>query len=261
MKIVTFCPNGDGPARRGPRRRRHRRPDPTDDGRSCAGVGAARTSCAPARPSTPCVKPSTVPGHRPGRIMEQRTTARPDPAPNSCATSCSSRSTSALDGLGPRRVVRAADPPGGNPDTVFGPDDEILALLYTDKLDYELEVAAVLGRAGLPRGGRRGAGEHRRYTIFNDWSARDIQLREMSVGLGPAFGKDFATSMGPVLVTADEFDTDASMSARSTARRGRRFTRRDAPASPRRSPLSAEQPCNPATCSAAALSGADAVSN
>ena len=53
------------------------------------------------------------------------------------------------------------------------------------------------------------------YTIFNDWSARDIQFREMSVGIGPAFGKDFATSMGPCLVTADSIEiTKASMEAR-----------------------------------------------
>jgi len=42
------------------------------------------------------------------------------------------------------------------------------------------------------------------YTILNDWSARDLQLREMQVGLGPAKGKDFASTLGPMLVTADE---------------------------------------------------------
>ena len=44
------------------------------------------------------------------------------------------------------------------------------------------------------------------FTLFNDWSARDVQLAEMSVGLGPAKGKDFATSLGPVVVTPDELD-------------------------------------------------------
>jgi 2-keto-4-pentenoate hydratase/2-oxohepta-3-ene-1,7-dioic acid hydratase in catechol pathway len=53
------------------------------------------------------------------------------------------------------------------------------------------------------------------YTIFNDWSARDIQFREMEVKLGPAFGKDFATSLGPTLTTADDVDiSTARMSAR-----------------------------------------------
>src|SRR5204863_9876207 len=44
------------------------------------------------------------------------------------------------------------------------------------------------------------------FTVMNDWSARDLQRREMKVGLGPAKGKDFATSLGPVVVTPDEFD-------------------------------------------------------
>ena len=44
------------------------------------------------------------------------------------------------------------------------------------------------------------------FTVMNDWSARDLQRAEMRLGLGPAKGKDFATSIGPVLVTVDEFD-------------------------------------------------------
>lgn len=103
----------------------------------------------------------------------------------------------------------------GNPDTVFGPDDEIPWPYYTGKLDFELEVAAVLGRPAYRVSAQEAEDCIVGFTIFNDWSARDIQLREMSVGLGPAFGKDFATSMGPVLVTADEFDvTTAQMSVR-----------------------------------------------
>ena len=47
------------------------------------------------------------------------------------------------------------------------------------------------------------------FTVMNDWSARDVQRQEMRVGLGPAKGKDFATSLGPVLVTPDEFDGSA----------------------------------------------------
>ncbi len=53
------------------------------------------------------------------------------------------------------------------------------------------------------------------FTVMNDWSARDLQLQEMKVGLGPAKGKDFATSLGPTVVTPDEFDgTQATMVAR-----------------------------------------------
>ena len=85
----------------------------------------------------------------------------------------------------------------GNPDTVLGPDDEVPWPYYTDKLDFELEVAAVLGRRAYRVDPDEARDSITGYTIFNDWSARDIQLREMSVGIGPAFGKDFATSLGP----------------------------------------------------------------
>lgn len=103
----------------------------------------------------------------------------------------------------------------GNPDTVFGPDEDVPWPHYTDKLDYELEVAAVLGRPVFQVTPQEAAECIAGYTIFNDWSARDIQFREMKVGIGPAFGKDFATSLGPCLTTADAIDiTTARMTAR-----------------------------------------------
>jgi 2-keto-4-pentenoate hydratase/2-oxohepta-3-ene-1,7-dioic acid hydratase in catechol pathway len=103
----------------------------------------------------------------------------------------------------------------GNPDTVIGPDDEVPWPHYTDKLDYELEVAAVLGRPASRVTPEQALDCIAGYTIFNDWSARDIQFREMEVRLGPAFGKDFATSLGPALTTADAIDiSTARMSAR-----------------------------------------------
>jgi fumarylacetoacetate (FAA) hydrolase len=83
-----------------------------------------------------------------------------------------------------------------NPTAVYGPGDEIPYPDVTDELDYELEVAAVIGAEGKIAG----------FTIMNDWSARDLQRAEMKVGLGPSKGKDFATSLGPVVVTVDEFD-------------------------------------------------------
>jgi fumarylacetoacetate (FAA) hydrolase len=83
-----------------------------------------------------------------------------------------------------------------NPAAIYGPEDEIHRPPYTAELDYELEVAAVIGANGQIGG----------FTILNDWSARDLQRAEMKVGLGPAKGKDFATSLGPVIVTPDEFD-------------------------------------------------------
>jgi fumarylacetoacetate (FAA) hydrolase len=84
-----------------------------------------------------------------------------------------------------------------NPAAVYGPDDEIPYPLGSNELDYELEVAVVIGDVTSTNviGG---------FTIMNDWSARDLQRREMKVGLGPAKGKDFATSLGPVVVTPDE---------------------------------------------------------
>jgi 2-keto-4-pentenoate hydratase/2-oxohepta-3-ene-1,7-dioic acid hydratase in catechol pathway len=94
----------------------------------------------------------------------------------------------------------------GNCDTVFGPDDEVPWPAYTEKLDYELEIGAVIGRSAGRVGVEEAADCIAGYTIFNDWSARDIQFREMSVGLGPGLGKDFATSLGPCLTTADAID-------------------------------------------------------
>ena len=94
----------------------------------------------------------------------------------------------------------------GNPDAVYGPEDEIPWPNFTARLDYELELAAVIGTPGreiaLADSERHIFG----YTIFNDWSAREIQRREQSVNLGPAIGKDFANSFGPCIVTTDEFD-------------------------------------------------------
>src|SRR5437763_11875055 len=92
-----------------------------------------------------------------------------------------------------------------NPAAIYGPDAEIAHPPETSELDYELEVAAVIGAEGKIAG----------FTVMNDWSARDVQRKEMRVGLGPAKGKDFATSLGPILVTADEFDgSSAAMVAR-----------------------------------------------
>jgi len=83
-----------------------------------------------------------------------------------------------------------------SPAAIFGPGDDIPYPPDTRELDYELEVAAIIGAEGKIGG----------FTIMNDWSARDLQRAEMKVGLGPSKGKDFATSLGPVVVTPDEFD-------------------------------------------------------
>lgn len=92
-----------------------------------------------------------------------------------------------------------------NPNSIFGPNDEIPHPPYTSALDFELEIAVVIGKAGMNLTPETAAEHTFGYTIFNDWSARDVQREEMKVGLGPAKGKDFASSLGPYLVTPDEF--------------------------------------------------------
>jgi 2-keto-4-pentenoate hydratase/2-oxohepta-3-ene-1,7-dioic acid hydratase in catechol pathway len=94
----------------------------------------------------------------------------------------------------------------GNHRAVYGPDEEIPWPPYTDELDYELEVAAVLGGRGRDLDETSAGGLIFGYTLMNDWSARDIQRKEMALRLGPAKGKDFATSLGPCIVTPDEMD-------------------------------------------------------
>jgi fumarylacetoacetate (FAA) hydrolase len=96
-----------------------------------------------------------------------------------------------------------------NPNSIFGPDEEIPYPPYTQALDYELEIAAIIGKAGVNIQPEDAPRHIFGYTIFNDWSARDIQREEMKVALGPAKGKDFASSLGPVIATADEFAAQA----------------------------------------------------
>jgi fumarylacetoacetate (FAA) hydrolase len=92
-----------------------------------------------------------------------------------------------------------------NPAGVMGPDEPVWAPTGSQALDFELELACVIGQEcrDVPADDRAlevVAG----FTIMNDWSARDLQRKEMAVGLGPSKGKDFATSLGPELVTPDE---------------------------------------------------------
>jgi 2-keto-4-pentenoate hydratase/2-oxohepta-3-ene-1,7-dioic acid hydratase in catechol pathway len=91
-----------------------------------------------------------------------------------------------------------------NPGKVYGPDDEVPCPAYTKAMDYELEIACVLGKTGIDIREEEAESFIAGYTIMNDWSARDIQAKEMKIGLGPAKAKDFATSLGPWIVTPDE---------------------------------------------------------
>lgn len=90
-----------------------------------------------------------------------------------------------------------------NPHSIFGPEDVIPYPAYTSALDYELEIAVVIGKAGMDIRAEEAEKYIFGYTIFNDWSARDVQRAEMKVGLGPAKGKDFASSLGPLIVTRE----------------------------------------------------------
>lgn len=113
-----------------------------------------------------------------------------------------------------------------NPHSIVSDREPVTAPAETRQLDFELELAAIIG-AAPGRVGRNiapaEATEHVfGYTIMNDWSARDLQAREMRMRLGPCKGKDFGTSLGPWIVTRDEFDahTDADgvVNARGTVR-------------------------------------------
>lgn len=105
----------------------------------------------------------------------------------------------------------------GMPDTVIGPEEEVPWPSYTDRLDHELELAAIIGRRGrdIPR--EEAMGYVFGYTIWNDLSARDVQARELPIGMGPAKAKDWDGSnvLGPCIVTAGEIDaSDLRMSVR-----------------------------------------------
>jgi len=90
-----------------------------------------------------------------------------------------------------------------NPEAIYHDGEVVPKPADTAALDYELELACVSGADGRPEG----------FTIMNDFSARDLQALEMQVGLGPAKGKDFATALGPVLVSPDELPGDLDMRA------------------------------------------------
>jgi 2-keto-4-pentenoate hydratase/2-oxohepta-3-ene-1,7-dioic acid hydratase in catechol pathway len=95
-----------------------------------------------------------------------------------------------------------------NPFSVVGPEADVRIPRSTEKFDYELELGIVIGKAGRDIEPER-AWEHiAGFTIFNDFSARDVQMREITGRLGPAKGKDFDTgnAIGPYLVTPDEID-------------------------------------------------------
>lgn len=91
-----------------------------------------------------------------------------------------------------------------NHQAVTGPGFVEVLPKHCDKLDFELECAVVIGREGRNIKASEADEYIAGYTIMNDWSARALQMKEMTMSLGPAKGKDFATSIGPFLATRDE---------------------------------------------------------
>jgi len=93
-----------------------------------------------------------------------------------------------------------------NHHAIIGPNEKVEFPGKSKEWDYELEMACVIGKKGRNIPAEEAEDYIFGYCILNDWSARDLQRQEMSVGLGPAKGKDFATSIGPYLVTKDELE-------------------------------------------------------
>ncbi|TIC82987.1 fumarylacetoacetate hydrolase family protein [Nocardioides sp. GY 10127] len=91
-----------------------------------------------------------------------------------------------------------------NPHRLLGPDEAVPFPAASRARDLELEVAVVVTGEGTSLSVEEAADHVFGFLVMNDWSARDLQGREMQVGLGPAKGKDFATSLGPWIVTPDE---------------------------------------------------------
>lgn len=92
----------------------------------------------------------------------------------------------------------------GNHRSINGPEDECPWPSYTDYLDFELELAMIVGVRGRDVSTEAAPDHIFGFTVFNDFSARDVQMKEVTAWLGPAKGKDFCNSLGPCIVTADE---------------------------------------------------------
>ena len=93
-----------------------------------------------------------------------------------------------------------------NPNCCYGHGQEIPYPSNTTELDFELEFAIIIGNGGSDIKAEDAAEVIAGYTILNDWSSRNLQREEMPLSLGPAKGKDFASSFGPYMVTPDELE-------------------------------------------------------
>lgn len=93
------------------------------------------------------------------------------------------------------------------PATVVGPYDDVEIAPGSSWFDFELEIAAIIGKGGSNLSVQEAQNTIIGYTIYNDWSARDLQLKESALAIGQAKGKDCALTLGPYLVTPDELIT------------------------------------------------------
>src|SRR6266852_7433556 len=102
-----------------------------------------------------------------------------------------------------------------NNSEIYGHNEPVPYPVGSNELDIELEIACVIGRDGKDIPLEEAASYIAGYTIMNDWSARDFQRKDMKLNLGPGKGKDFATSLGPWLVTPGELASRRSGSGAS----------------------------------------------
>jgi 2-keto-4-pentenoate hydratase/2-oxohepta-3-ene-1,7-dioic acid hydratase in catechol pathway len=104
----------------------------------------------------------------------------------------------------------------GSTGSVYGHDEEIPYPSFAEQIDYELELGYVVGTSGRNLTPDEAHGALFGLTIFNDFSARDIQGREMGMGMGPQKSKDFAYGIGPWITTIDEFPALDALSVRAS---------------------------------------------
>ena len=102
---------------------------------------------------------------------------------------------------------------------VTGPGNVAVQKLTLDKLDFELEVAIVIGKECRNVKASQADSVIFGFMIMNDWSARSLQMEEMKLNLGPAKGKDFATSLGPYLITRDQLKNHVTADSGSSGER------------------------------------------
>ena len=103
-----------------------------------------------------------------------------------------------------------------NHQAIYGPNDNIKRPEMETKMDIELEMAVIIGKKGNDIKVEKADDYIFGYTVFNDWTARAIQRKEMTIPLGPHKGKDFANAIGPCIVTKDEMEQYRCIISRDT---------------------------------------------